>query len=475
MTFYFYDVETSGFSPRRDRIMQFAGQRTDENLRPIGKPDNVLIKLTPDILPEPQAVLVTGITPQQTLVNGVSEAEFLRHFFGQIVKPNTIFVGYNNIRFDDEFMRFLMWRNFYDSYEWHWKDSCSRWDLLDTVRMTRALRPAGIMWPFAPDGQPSNRLAFLSNVNKLEHETIHDALSDVGAAIAVAKLLKNKQPKLFDYLLNLRDKSKVAALTSKGDPLLYTSGRYSSDFEKTTIVIGVTQLPDKRGALMYDLRVDPEPYLKMSAQELAAGWQARGEEAAYFPVKLLSYNRSPAVAPIKALDRESRSRLRLDLSQIKQNLHMLLSAKNFSEKLLAAHKIVQPKAQQQLMSDEQLVDEQLYDGFVSSSDKTKMSVIRAAGESQLANLQISFDDERLNLLLPLYKARNYPASLSAAEQKWWQNYRTQRLADGGQGSRSSRYYQQLAELGKRPDLSREQEYLLKELKLYADSILPLPA
>src|ERR1043166_4148486 len=143
MTFYFYDLETSGFNPRTSRIMQFAGQRTNLSLEPIGEPDNILIKITPDILPDPDAILVTGITPQATIASGITEAEFTKYLTSQVFKPDTTIVGFNNIRFDDEFIRFILWRNFYDAYEWHWKNGASRWDLLDLVRMTRALRPDG--------------------------------------------------------------------------------------------------------------------------------------------------------------------------------------------------------------------------------------------------------------------------------------------------------------------------------------------
>ena len=226
MSFYFYDLETSGFNPRSARIMQFAGQRTDMNLKPIGEPDNFLIKLSEDVLPDPDAVLVHGITPQKARSEGLSEAEFLKYFAEQIAKSDTIFVGFNNIRFDNDFIRFALWRNFYDPYEWQWKDGRSTWDLLDVARMTRALRPAGIKWPIAPDGKASNRLEDLAKLNKLDHANAHDALSDVQAVIDLALLIKSKQPKLFDYLLNIRDEKKVEPLVNAAQPLIYTSGRY---------------------------------------------------------------------------------------------------------------------------------------------------------------------------------------------------------------------------------------------------------
>ncbi len=472
MTFYFYDLETSGINPRKDRIVQFAGQRTTLDLKPIGSPDNIVIRLTEDVLPEPDAVLITGITPQKTRLAGITEAEFLHYFDEQVVTPNTTLVGYNNIRFDDEFMRFGLWRNFYDAYEWHWKDDRSRWDLLDVVRMTRALRPRGIKWPFASDGQPSNRLELLTSINALEHVDVHDALSDVRAIIAVARLLQNKQPKLFQYLFKLRDKKKVAPLVTKGDPLIYTSGRYPSEYQKTTVAVMLAPHPDRGAALMYDLRVDPTPFAAMNPEELAKLWQLRGKDAPYFPIKVLSYNRSPAIAPLSVLDKASAKSLQIDSQLITKHLKTLKSSENFAKNLLEALTIVQPKAQPELVVDEQKVDGLLYDGFVTNADKVKMSVVRAADAQTIKDLLVDFEDERLQKLLPLYKARNYPKSLSQQEKDWWQNFRRQKLLAGDELSLAARYFKRLEELKQQPGLTKADNYLLEELKLYGQSILP---
>lgn len=207
-SFFFYDLETSGLKAKEDRIMQFAGQRTTLDLAPIGEPVNILVKMTDDALPSPQAIGVTKITPQQTLRDGTLEAEFCKYIIDEIFTPGTIALGYNTVRFDDEFMRATLWRNFYDPYEWEWKDGRSRWDILDVVRMTRALRPEGINWP-VKDGKPTNRLELLTKENGLSHEHAHDALSDVYATIAVVKMIKEKQPKLFQFLFKTRGKKEV--------------------------------------------------------------------------------------------------------------------------------------------------------------------------------------------------------------------------------------------------------------------------
>ena len=229
-TFFFYDLETSGLNARTDRIMQFAGQRTDMELNPIGDPVDILVRMADDALPSPGAIMVTKITPQQTLRDGISEAEFCRIATNEIFTPGTIAVGYNTVRFDDEFMRATLWRNFHDAYEWEWKDDRSRWDMLDVVRLTRALRPEGINWPLTEDGKPTNRLELLTKLNGLSHEHAHDALSDVYATIAVAKMIWERQPKLFDYLLKMRNKNEIKKLVNLDNkqPFVYASGRYPS-------------------------------------------------------------------------------------------------------------------------------------------------------------------------------------------------------------------------------------------------------
>lgn len=478
-TFFFYDLETSGFHPAKARIMQFAGQRTDMQMKPIGQPVNVLIKLTPDVLPEPDAILITGITPQATLREGLTEAEFLKLFQEQVATPDTIFIGYNNVRFDDEFMRYLHYRNFYDAYEWQWQDGRGRWDLLDVVRMTRALRPAGITWPFAADGRPTNRLEFLTSVNKLDHANAHDALSDVMATIAVAKLIQTKQPKLFDFLLTMRDKRAVAKLVTSGEPFVYSSGKYPSEFEKTTVVTMLTEHPETQGAaLVYDLRHDPTTFLKMTVAELLQAWRyTKDLDALRLPVKTLKYNRCPAVAPLGvAADKSTQKRLGLTLEIVSKHLGILRQHKHaFTEKLLKALTQLdaeQTKRQTTLVDNQLTVDSRLYDGFVPAPDKQTMRAVRVALPAELDDsLASTFKDERLKSLVPLYKARNYPATLGAEERLAWDGFCRQQLFEGGQSSRLAKYFKRLEELsaGK---LSTNQTYLLEELQLYGQSIMP---
>lgn len=473
--FFFYDLETSGFDPRSARIMQFAGQRTDPSLNAIGEPVNVLIRLTPDILPDPDAVLVTGITPQATLADGITEAEFLKFFHAEICVPETTFVGFNSVRFDDEFMRFLHYRNLYDAYRWQWCDGCSRWDLLDAVRMTRALRPDGIEWPFASDGKASNRLELLTAVNKVDHENAHNALSDVQATIAVAKLIKDKQPKLFQFLLDMRDKRKVAALVQSRQPFVYTSGRYPSEFHKTTVAIALAEPQQNGGVLVYDLRCDPVPFISLSVKELTKRlrWQPeRKDTEPALPVKLLRFNRCPAVAPLSVLDAASQRRIGIDMGVIETHRQQLAQVPAFSARAAEAFKQLEHEQQTQLVGNEQTVDGQLYDGFLNDNDQGKMDAVHKAAPDELQNSSFAFHDNRLQALLPLYKARNYPGALTDDERKEWEAFCKHRLFDGGQKSRLAKYFQRLQALSAMPGRTRNDQYLLEELRLYGESVVP---
>ena len=476
-SFFFYDLETSGFNPREARVMQFAGQRTDMDLNPIGEEVNVLIKLTPDVLPDPDAVLITGITPQQTLADGLTEAEFLKYFYDEVVASDTTFLGYNSIRFDDEFMRYLHYRNFYDAYEWQWNMGCSRWDLLDVVRMTRALRPEGIEWPFAPDGRPANRLEYLTKVNKLDHAKAHDAMSDVHATIAVAKLIKDKQPELFGYLLDGRKKDVNKALVLKGQPFVYTSGKYPSDTLHTTAAVLLLPHKQQDAALVYDLRHDPAKYFDMSAQELAEAWRwKKDSDEPRLPVKTLKYNRCPAVAPLGVMkDEAAQERVGLSLDTVQKHWDVLKSRQSeFARKVHDALDMLDAEretAQTALVDDELTVDARLYDNFFDKYDKNLMQVVRAAKPEELGALNLEFHDDRLKSLLPLYKARNYPNLLSGEERAAWDGFIQKRLLDGGKDSRVARYFARLQTLadGKLTDAQR---YLLEELQLYGEANVP---
>jgi exodeoxyribonuclease-1 len=472
-SFFWYDLETSGLSPRTQRIMQFAGQRTDMDLNPIGDPVNILIKLGDDVLPDPEAVLLTGITPQATLQDGVTEVEFLHTFYKEVATPGTIFVGYNTVRFDDEFMRFLNYRNFYDAYEWQWQDKRSRWDLLDVVRMTRALRPTGIKWPMT-NGKPSNRLELITKLNGVAHEHAHDALSDVIASIEVARLIKTNHPKLFEWLLNLRGKNDVKKFIDANPTFVYSSGRFSGEVESTAVV-RVLHTDDAKGALVYDLRFDPAEFHGLSAEELMERWTYTKDPtaSARLPVKTVKYNHCPALSPTGVLsDTGVQERLHVTPELVNTHLSRLSSDVDLVANIVRARDLLDDERGEQWSKAVSDADAALYDGFMGDTDRKLMAVVRAAEPSELGGLLSDLHDQRLKELLPRYKARNFANKLTDEERMDWEKYRYQVLMDGGAESVLAKYLNHLRELTE-AEKDENRRYLLEELKLYGESIMPV--
>lgn len=465
-TFFFYDLETSGLSGRDDRIMQFAGQRTDMELQPIGEPINVLVAMNEDTLPSPDALMVTGITPQQTVADGYSEAQFARMLLDDVFIEDTIAVGFNNIRFDDEFIRHLLWRNFRDPYEWTWKDGRSRWDILDVVRMTRALRPDGINWPDV-DGKATNRLELLTKENAIDHASAHDALSDVEALIAITSLIKTTQPQLYEYMLKMRDKNEIKKLVNLDDkqPFVYTSGRYDADYHKTTVAFPLTA-GNNGNVIVYDLRVDPSQFLDMTIEDLAkklyASWEERqAEDFVGLPTKELQYNRAPAVAPLTVLDKYNGwERIALEKKTIESNLEILLSAPHFAENIRSLY---EKKPDFKKSPDPEA---QLYEGFLNDADRLRVQAVADADEASLSDLHPEFQDERLAPLFLHYKARNFPRSLSADEAVAWEKWRVNRIR-----KQLVLFAQSLDRLS-RSELNDQQQFVMQELRLWLDNIAP---
>ena len=426
-TFYWYDLETFGSDPRRTRIAQFAGMRTDENLDPIGEPLVLFCKPADDVLPSPEATLITGITPQQALRDGVSEAELIGHVLDELARPQTCTVGYNSLRFDDEFIRYTLYRNFHDPYEREWRGGNSRWDLLDFFRLAHALRPDGMTWPLREDGAPSFKLTHLSAANGIGHEHAHDALSDVQALVGLAKKLKQAQPRLFDYYLGMRDKRRAAALLDVANmtPVLHVSGKYSAARGSAALVAPICRHPhiDSR-VIVFDLDSDPEALLALDPDDIADRLYTPTadlpEGETRIPLKEIHLNRCPALVAFDHLRAEDFSRLRIDPDLAQRRAETLRAAEGLANKVREVH--ARPR-------DARVVDADaaLYDGFVPDHDKRLFQKIRAAAPAALPAFATQLQDPRLVELVFRYQARNWPDSLDSEQQIRWNAYRHLRL------------------------------------------------
>jgi len=435
-SFYWHDYETFGVDPRRDRAVQFAGVRTDFDFNIIEEPLVIYCKLTDDSLPQPEACVVTGITPQLAEEKGLCEAEFIRLIHQQLAVKGTCTLGYNNLRFDDEVTRNLLYRNFYDPYAREWQHGNSRWDLIDLVRTMYALRPEGVRWPFNEEGKVSLRLDQLTIENGIVHEAAHDALSDVQATIALAKLIKQAQPKLFQFLLDNRGKKAVNDLLHLGSfkPVVHISGMYGADRHCLAVVLPLCKHPtNSNGVIVYDLSVSPEDMLNLSAEEIhtrlftAKADLAEGLER--IPLKTIHINKCPVVAPLNVLRAEDIMRLNIDIDSSQKNASLIENAVDLIDKIVDTFSI---KPDFEPVTDPDLM---IYSGgFFNPHDKALIDEIRCLNSKQLTQYQVDSKDARLPEMFFRYKARNYPESLSKSERDRWIEFCVSRLAgDSGNG------------------------------------------
>ncbi len=478
-TFLWHDYETFGANVRRDRPAQFAAVRTDAELNEIGEPLMLYCRPAPDFLPSPEACLVTGITPQMCLERGLPEREFAARIEEAFSQPGTIGVGYNSIRFDDEITRFMFWRNLIDPYAREWQNECGRWDLLDVVRLTYALRPEGIEWPTHDDGKPSFRLGDLARANGLMHEAAHDALSDVRATVALARLIRDKQPKLFDFALGLHKKDRVAqelglpVTRENARPFLHVSGMFEAARGCLAVMWPIASHPTNKNELLaWDLAHDPSELATLDVptlrQRLFTKTSELPEGVQRLPLKGVHLNKSPmVVARLNTLTDEGAERWQIDRALAQRHADIARALPDMSAIWAEVYKRPSEAAVD--------VDEDLYGGFIGQADRRRLNHLRTLGGEELARARTGFDDARLEELLFRYRARNFAESLAPDEVERWDAHRAARLLEGEGGALDvDAYFAQIDALGQSAQERADEraEAVLGALYDYAEAIVP---
>ena len=477
-TFLWHDYETFGANPRRDRPAQFAAIRTDAELNEIGPPVMLYCQPATDVLPEPESCLITGITPQECLAKGLAEHEFAARIQALLAEPGTIGVGYNSIRFDDEVTRFLLWRNLRDPYAREWQNECGRWDLLDVARAAHALRPEGIEWPAGDDGLPSLRLEKLSAANGLLHESAHDALSDVRATIALARLLRARQPRLFEFCLSLRKKERVAqelglpTTLREARPFLHVSGMFGSARGCLALMAPLAMHPTNRNELLaWDLAADPAELADLKPDELRLRLFTPSaqlpEGVARLPVKGVHLNKAPVVvSSLGTLRPELAERWGIDRERAALHLEHLRSLPDLS----ALWREVYARPPAGAAVD---VDEDLYGGLIGNADRRRLDALLKLPAAELALARTGFDDARLDELVWRYRARNHPDTLSESEQARWRQHRAARLLHGEAGALTvPALFDRLDALAERAEDDERTQTILEALYEWGEHLAP---
>jgi exodeoxyribonuclease-1 len=421
-----YDLETFGLESRFDRIAQFAALRTDEKLEPLGEKSLLYCKPSPDYLPNPLSCLVHGITPQYAEEAGLTD-------YAAMSVPGTTTAGFNSLQFDDEFVRNLLYRNLFDPYEREWRNGNSRWDLIDLARAARDLRPEGIVWPEDEEGRPIFTLVALARANGIAHASAHDAMHDVLATVDLARLLRARQPKLYEWYWTHRSRDSLRPLVDLVDrtPLVHTSAAYTSPRGCTTLVAPVALDPENRNQLIaIDLRFDPSTILGLGVEELRRRvFTKKAElEVERVPLSGIRLNRCPFLAPLSTLSDEAASRLALDRARCLEHLAVIKQEPELLQKMVAVFEMREPPPES---DDPEL---RIYGGgFFSKEDSGAFEAVHekiaaeGAAAAKAALYRMKFEDERPAQMLRRLYARNFPDTLGESEKRKWRSFCAGRL------------------------------------------------
>ena len=406
-TIFWYDLESFGLNTAKDRIAQAAGLRTDLDLNIIGEELNIVCKITPDYLPNPGACLVTKITPQDTLEQGLNEADFIKIIRDEFMVPNTTVTGFNNISYDDELIRHTLYRNLYNSYEREYGDGRSRWDVLNLARAIHDLRPEGInFFHRSEKNHPQVKLTYLTEDNNIEQIGAHDALVDIYATINFAKLVKEKQPKMYDFYYTHRQKNTLVEFLKGKRTVLLTTGFFTNEYGFTRPIALITTINDKtRQVYYFDLTQDASKLLEpfTSIKEVPG-------------LSSFQLNKCPYLAPISILEKEAdvQKRLNIDMDLYRKNMRLILENPQIENYINSLdHTYLNPD------SEKDDIDYNLYSSPFLTYEVVREynKILKEKPENKIASASASAKEKTFRLV-----ARNWPEALTGDEKIQWNSF-----------------------------------------------------
>ncbi len=411
-TFLFYDIETTGLNPVFDQVLQFAGIRTTTDLDVIER-TNIRVRLRPDVIPSPQALLTHRI-PFETLLAGECEFEATGRIHALLNHPGTISLGYNSLGFDDEFLRFAFYRNLLPPYTHQYDQGCGRMDLLPMAVIFWLYHREVLHWPKI-EGVASLKLENLNAANRLTGGKSHDAMADVEACLTLARRFR-QAGEIWDYLCGCFDKE---------------TDRLRMD--TLPVVLDGPAGPHRLG-IMVDSQFGPERNYQAPVLGL-------GDSIAYANQSLwlrldqsaLSATREDTVAentwvirkkagePPVILPPRKRfwERLSPESAQLaRKNKQWLASETELFGHIIAYHRQYRYPAVPDVDPDGALYE----NGFPSAGDRRLCSRFQSASMEERLEIARRFSDRYLGILARRVLFRNYPEQLNGELRREFEAY-----------------------------------------------------
>jgi len=398
-TFLFYDVETSGLNPAFDQILTFACIRTDLSLTEISR-ELITIQLRRDIVPSPHAFITHCLTIDE-LKHGITEYQAAQQIHKLFNTPGTISFGYNSLGFDDEFLRFLFYRNLLDPYSHQYANQCSRMDMLPVTALFRVFCDHVMNWPHLEDGRSSLKLERISDENQFTTSgRAHEAMNDVEAVIELARIF-SREKDIWAYALDFFNKTKdvlrINALKKEirvgNKPFricLMVSASFGPKNNYLAPVLHVGEsLPYKNQSLW--LRLDREGVFK------------KNEESGIYDLFVIRKRPADELIVLPYLDRFIRKLPLASQQTSRENLEKIQSDPDLFFKTIQYHLEYKYPVIPDMDPDAALYQS----GFFSSSEKKEISKFHGTKNSEKPIVCESFTSIRVKTLARRILSRNF--------------------------------------------------------------------
>jgi exodeoxyribonuclease I len=415
MVFVFYDTETTGTHTTFDQIVQFAAVLTDCDFCELDRFE-IRCRLMPHVVPAPGALRANRVRPTVLIDPSLSShygaicaiADKLRSW------SPAVFIGYNSLHFDETLLRQAFYQNLKPIYLTNTNRNL-RADALRLVQAASVYAPDSVIVPTADTGRRTLKLDALAPANGFNHANAHDAMGDVEATIFIARLVKERAPKIWDALMSMAAKPAVIARTLSGE--IFSLTDFFMGKPHSWLVTGCGQNPEYDAQLgVFDLRYDPADYLDMSAEQLIEVTNGRTKV-----LRCIKANAQPILFS-RALVSPGLHDLGIDDNEIERRARLIAESEGFRTRVGKAISNRYPPTEPSAF-----VEQQIYDGFPRRADEFLMQRFHQVPWAQRAGILEKIEDPRIRELGYRIIHAEEPSSLSTVKRAELDAWRGQRL------------------------------------------------
>ena len=387
MSFVVYDVETTGLTKGFDQIVQFAAVRTDSALK-ITEEFQIRCRLMRHVIPSPEAMHVTGVRIEQLL--DIS----LPSHYGMVTEIHrileswcpTLFLGYNSLSFDEEFLRQAFYQCLYSPFLTNTQGS-ARADILNLCRLTVALRPDVIKPAIDKHGRTIFKLKALAETNGIAALSPHNTMADVSTTLTLCQIIRNRAPEIWSQFLKFSQKASVESFITEEDAFLIWETFGNNHCARVVTPIGKhSELAIRHYCL--DVSADLDTLRGMSDNALISLCKGAAR-----PIVTVRTNAAPTLWALYDAPQEHLGTFENE-EEISEQVAQLREDRPFLERLRKAAQAAEPT-----YPPSAHVEEQFYErGFPPPQDEALMQRFQVAPWEERPGLALQFSDARYRRL-----------------------------------------------------------------------------